>query len=136
MGEQLEKVKLAASGEEESRYAQFTLADMRANLEAGEHTYLAFRPRLIAKAAGGDTPAMVDAAFARIEALYAGYAGDSIPQPPSTWSLINPTEADKKTPFGQLFMGLKAEADDKADKSLVFELNESAQLLDIPQLPQ
>ena len=136
MGEQLEKVKKAASGEEESRYAQFTLADMRANLEAGEHTYLSFRPWLIAKSAGGDTPAMVDAAFARIDALYASYPGDSIPQPPSTWSSINPTDADKKTPFGQLFMGLKAEADDVADTSLVFELNESARLLGIPQLPQ
>ena len=43
MNEQLEKASKAATGEEESRYAQYTLADMRANIEAGEQTYSAFR---------------------------------------------------------------------------------------------
>ncbi len=136
MAEQLEKVKLAASGEEESRYAQFTLNDMRANLEAGKKTWAAFKPWLETKTNGSHVAGEIDAAFARIDALYASYTGDSIPQPPATWSSITPTETDQQTPFGKLFVGLRAEADDKTDGTLVFELTESAELLGIPQLPE
>jgi len=135
MAEQLEKVKLAASGEEESRYAQFTLNDMRANLEGGKATWLAFKPWLATKVNGPQVAEEIDASFARMDALYASYSGDAVPQPPATWSSVTPTKADKQTPFGKLFVGLAAEADEATDGSLVFELNESAELLGIPQLP-
>src|SRR5262249_55052923 len=48
MGEQVEKANKAATGEEESRYAQYTPADMRANVEAGIAIYGEFRPWLLA----------------------------------------------------------------------------------------
>ncbi len=136
MAEQLEKVKKAASGEEESRYAQFTLNDMRANLEAGKVTWSAFKPWLLTKTNGVKVVAEIDAAFDRMDTLYAQSPGDSIPQPPATWSSVHPGSADTQTPFGKLFMGLSAEANESTDGSLVFELSESAAMLGIPQLPQ
>src|SRR5262249_14032903 len=52
MAEQVEKIDKASTGEEESRYAQYTLADMRANVAAGQTTYAAFQPWLRSKTDG------------------------------------------------------------------------------------
>jgi iron uptake system component EfeO len=131
MGEQLEKVELAATGEEESRYAGHTLADMRANVDAGVKTFEAFKPWLKSKGAEHQLQE-IGGGFDRVNAAYAVLAGDALPPVPATWSSQQPTAVDLQTPFGLLWSVLRAEADPDTDGTLVFEMNEAAQILGIP----
>ena len=135
MNEQVEKANKAASGEEESRYAQYTLADMRANVDAGIATFNAFRPWLIAQG-GSEQESKIQAGFARLAGKYQSISGDAIPQVPATWSSTNPSSSDLATPFGQLYQLVKQEADPEHAGSLVNVMTQSADLLGIPQLPQ
>ncbi|MEQ1504888.1 MAG: imelysin family protein, partial [Myxococcota bacterium] len=64
MAEQAEKVGLAGTGEDESRYAQHTLADMRANLEGGVAIFEAFREQVHALDDGA-TESAIDDGYAR-----------------------------------------------------------------------
>ena len=136
MTEQHEKVTRAASGEEESRYAQFTLADLRANLVGGRKTFEAFSARLKASPGGAALHDQAIAAFTRLDTAYAALSGDQLPPPPATWSATAPTDADKATPFGKLFVVVLAESDAKAEGSLVNVLDKAANAMGIPQLTQ
>ena len=134
INEQVEKANLAATGQEESRYAQYTLADMRTNVGAGQLTYQAFQPWL--KQKGGATlDTQISAGFARLQAAYGALSGDALPPVPSTWS-ATPSSADLATPFGMLYQAIAAEADAMRPGSLVQVMNQSADLMAIPQLPQ
>jgi iron uptake system component EfeO len=134
MNEQVEKADKASSGEEESRYAQYTLADMRANVAAGALTYNQFRGWIIEK--GGNTlDAQIQDGFQKIQAKYDSYPGDALPPVPATWS-NEPTAADLATPFGQLFQLLSSEANPDMPGSLVNAMNQSADLIGIPRLPE
>lgn len=135
MGEQIEKANKAASGEEESRYAQYTLADMRANVEAGVSIYAAFQPWLREKDGGEALDAKITAGFQRLQQHYAALSGDALPEVPASWSASNPSAQDLATPFGQLYQGLTAEAEPQQDGSLVHSMNAAADLLGIPRLP-
>ena len=130
MREQVEKADKAATGEEESRYAQFTLADMRANVEAGAKTYAAFRGWLLGSG-GAAQDAQIRAGFDALTARYAAISGDALPAVPATWSSTNPTAADLATPFGQLWTALAAQADDTKAGSLVSAMASAAVLLKI-----
>ncbi|MBE2250673.1 MAG: EfeM/EfeO family lipoprotein [Myxococcus sp.] len=134
MREQVEKVEKAATGEEESRYSQVTLADMRANLEGAKTTYAAFRPWALSTSASAED-ARIQAAFAELEATYAQTTGDAIPPVPTSWSNVNPSMADLATPFGQLFTAVRRAADDKAPGSLAAEMTTAGDKLGIPLLP-
>jgi iron uptake system component EfeO len=134
MGEQVEKADKAATGEEESRYAQYTLADMRTNVDAGIAIYRVFQPWLRATAGGEAADAEIAAGFARLQAGYAALSGDALPPVPSGWSSTAPTGADLATPFGQLYQLLRREADPTTSDSLVSAMNRSADLLGIPAL--
>lgn len=134
MQEQVEKVQKAATGEEESRYSQFTLADMRSNLEGAKTTYLAFRSWALSKSATAEDT-RIQAAFAELDAEYAKNAGDAIPTVPATWSNVNPSMADLATPFGQLFTAVKRAADEKTTGSLAAEMTMAGDKMGIPQLP-
>jgi len=134
MNEQVEKANKAATGEEESRYAQYTLADMRTNVDAGVRTYDAFRDWILAQD-GAALDAQIRAGFQSIQDKYASYSGDALPEVPSTWSSANPSAADLSTPFGQLYQLLQQEADPARMGSLVYTMNASADLIGIPQLP-
>jgi iron uptake system component EfeO len=134
MEEQLEKAEKAATGEEESRYARFTLADMRANVEGGRSTFEAFRPWLTS-VGGAERAASIDAAFARIDTAYAGLGGEAIPAVPATWSSLAPSAQDLSTSFGQLWTVLRQEADPDVPSSLVAELSGAAVTMGIPELP-
>lgn len=134
MQEQVEKVEKATTGEEESRYSQFTLADMRANLEGAKATYLAFRSWALSKSATAEDT-RIQTAFTELEAEYAKVAGDAIPPVPSTWSNVKPSAADLATPFGQLFTVVQRAADDKQAGTLAAEMNTAADKMGIPQLP-
>ncbi|MBX7112699.1 MAG: EfeM/EfeO family lipoprotein [Myxococcaceae bacterium] len=135
MGEQIEKLEKSATGEEESRYAQFTLEDMRTNVAAGVATFNLFVPWL--EDAGGTAQRdAVKAAFARVDTAYARLPGEALPPVPTTWSSAHPSQADLATDFGKLYSALQAEADPTAPSSLVAQMNACADLLKIPQLPQ
>jgi iron uptake system component EfeO len=114
--EQREKVALASTGEDESRYARHTLADMRANLLGGQTTW-------------------GEAGFARVQAAYDDLDGDAIPAVPSTWNADAPSADDLATPYGRLFTLLSTEADPDNADNLVSAMNAAADLLGIPQLP-
>jgi len=134
MEEQLEKTTFAATGEEESRYAKHTLADMRANLEGATATYAAFSPWLQAK---GETALdkEIVAGLARVKAGFDAVQGDSLPTPPSTWSSVNPSAADRETPFGKLYTLVENETALTGD-AVVAKMTKAADVLGIPALPE
>ncbi|MEW5743001.1 MAG: EfeM/EfeO family lipoprotein [Myxococcota bacterium] len=134
MEEQLEKTSFAATGEEESRYAQHTLADMRANLEGAVNTYEAFAPWLLSLGKT-DLDKRIRAGFARVKAGYDAVPGEALPRPPSTWSSLSPSAADRLTPFGKLYTLVEDETNPARDGSLVKDLSAAADALGIPQLP-
>lgn len=118
MEEQIEKVTAAASAEDESRYAERTLDDMRANLEGGIAVYEAFRPWVRADA-GDDVDEDIQAAFDRLEQAYEDIDGAAIPAPPDDFNALEPTEDQLDTPYGKLFAVLEEEADLERESSLV-----------------
>lgn len=130
--EQREKVTLAATGEDESRYAQHTLGDMRANLEGGRRIYEAFGPWLASVEGGAELASLVTAGFERIGTHYAGLTGDAIPEVPATWDGANPSAEDLDTAYGELFQLLEAEADPQASGSLVHSMAAAADAMSIP----
>ena len=78
MNEQQEKVNKAATGEEESRYSQRTMADLRANLDGTTAIYGLFRDWLEVEARQRRTAlgrpsvdASITAGLHALEALYA-----------------------------------------------------------------
>jgi iron uptake system component EfeO len=133
--EQVEKIDKAATGEEESRYAQFTLGDMRANVAAAEETYTIFREWLLTKENGAHEDEEINQAFGKLKEGYAKFSGDNLPDLPEGWSSDHPTEMQLATPFGELFTLIRFQSDPTQDGSLVFEMNESADLLGIKPLP-
>lgn len=130
--EQVEKVDKAASGQEESRYAQTTMRDIRANIAGCREAYELFRPWALSRPGGDAADRRVGQAFARLDAAYASVSGDGIPQPPATWSGLEPRAADLATPFGQLFSAVRREVDPKTDGSLVAALGEVAARIGLP----
>jgi iron uptake system component EfeO len=159
MNEQQEKVDKASTDQEESRYSQTTMADIRNNLTGTERVYALFQPWIQSKLApdggagsdsgagsdGGATgdggagqdgkaiDAAIEAGFATLQALYDSVQGDAIPQPSDTWSSVNPTEADKATPFGMLYEGVHQAVNPNQPGSVVAEMNAAAVLLGFPQ---
>lgn len=131
--EQVEKVELAASGQEESRYAQLTMRDLRANREGCQRAYEIFRPWLLSRG-GASEDASVKEAFARLEAAYAVVEGESIPSPPRRWSSLKPSEEQMQTPFGRLFSVVKREADEGVPGSLHSSLIAVAERLQLPKV--
>jgi len=135
MAEQLEKVNLAATGEDESRYSQNTLGDMRANLEGGRGIYEAFRPWLEGQPDGPAHDAAVRAGFDRIDAAYDALDGDGMPTVPTTWNPSGPSAEDLATDYGQLWLLLSEESDPESASSLVSAMGDAADALSIPRLP-
>lgn len=136
LAEQVEKVNLASTGEDESRYAQHTLADMRANLEGGRATFEAFEPWILSLDGGDTLVTEIHDGFDRVQVGYDAIDGDAIPEVPSTWNPDAPSEADLATPYGQLWTLLSAEADAEASGSLVERMGAGADLLGIAQIPE
>lgn len=136
LGEQIEKIELAADGEDESRYAQHTLADMRANLTGGKNTYNAFRDWVRSATGGPALDADILAGFDRVSALYAQVTGDALPPVPAGFDKDAPTAEQLATPYGKIFAGLSTESDAGDPSSLVSKMSTAADLLGIPQLPQ
>jgi iron uptake system component EfeO len=138
MNEQREKVNKAASGEEESRYSQMTLFDLRNNLEGTQKVYEIFEPWVLSKKSddankdGATIDASVLDGMKTLETLYAGYDGDAVPPPPATWSSDAPTAKDLDSPFGKLYSEVLASVDPADSASVVSQMNDIADLLGFP----
>jgi len=133
MNEQHEKVSKAATGEEESRYSQHTMTDIRDNLTGTKAVYELFQPWIVSKTGGSDADTQIEAGFDSLAQTYAMFPGDTIPEPPATWSSFNPTTDDLATPFGQLFSAVETAVDPQAPSSVVSEMNRAAVLLGFPE---
>jgi iron uptake system component EfeO len=134
IAEQIEKIDKAATGEEESRYSNETLADMRSNLAGGLATVDAFKPWLVSKAGGAELDSRIRAGFQRISAAYAALPGAALPTPPATWDPASPSASDLTTPFGKLYTLLKTESDEMTAESTVGQMDTAAMLMGIPVL--
>jgi len=126
MNEQREKVNKAASEEEESRYAQRTLADLRDNLAGTTRIYALFKDWLLTKSNGDKIDADVEASFSSLDTTYKGFSGDAIPAPPATWSSEKPSAADLQTPFGKLYSAVQDAVDPNVAGSAVDGMNRAA----------
>lgn len=118
MEEQFEKVNLAASASDESRYSQRTLDDMRANLEGGREIYRAFGG-WVTETSGDKLNTNIEAGFERVAKAYSAIKGPAIPEVPKGFDAVKPSDADLKTPYGQLWQLLTEEGDATVDGSLV-----------------
>lgn len=136
MNEQKEKVNLAATGAEESRYANTTLFDLRNNLQGTKNIYAIFQPWVQSKPAGKDPDMKIEAKFSTLQNLYDMDMGNDLPPVPSDWSGDMPTAANLATPFGTLWGAVHADVDPSADGSVVFEMNKIAVLLGFPQFSE
>jgi len=133
MNEQLEKVTLAATAEDESRYAQRTLDDMRANLEGGEKVYAAFRDWTI-EDSGEETDEKIQAGFESIAKAYAEIKGQAIPTPPEDFDVDEPSEADLATPYGKLYGLLSTETDIENDDALIRVMTDAADDMELEEV--
>ncbi len=131
--EQREKVTKAGTSEEESRYAQRTLADLRANLEGTAAIYALFAPWLASRPGGAAEDRAIVRGLDAISALYTEFPGDAVPEPPATWSSDAPSADDLASPFGRLFAGVVASTDDAADGSVVRAMRGAATTLGFPE---
>jgi iron uptake system component EfeO len=111
MAEQSEKIHLTSTGEAESRYANRTLADMKANLAGGHELYMAFSPWVREQNQGAALDEAVMAGFARLEAFYQQYPGDAMPEVPAGWNPDAPSAEHLATPYGQLWQTVTRESD-------------------------
>ncbi len=130
--EQLEKVDRAATGREESRYAQTTLRDLRANREGCLAAYRLFQPWLLAHDRQA-LDAKVLASYERLRVAYDALPGDALPLPPPGWSSIDPRAEQLATPFGKLFTVVRHETDDADPSSLAGTLMAVADALSLPK---
>jgi iron uptake system component EfeO len=128
--EQREKAVKASTSEEESRYSQRTMTDLRDNLAGTKTVYGVFQPWLLSKTNGGaDLDRDILAGLARLDAAYTKVSGEAIPAPPATWSAESPSAADLMTPFGQLYTSITEEVDRTKPTSVVSKLDAAGTLL-------
>jgi iron uptake system component EfeO len=142
MNEQREKVRKAASNEEESRYAQRTMTDIRDNLDGTKAAFSLFEPWLATKkdAQDGtkDGPTIdgkIQAGFDSLAETYASVSGEAVPAPPPTWSSESPSPGDLATPFGKLYSGVDAAVDPNDAESIVAQMNDAGAVLGFPVPP-
>ena len=131
MKEQREKVNLAGQGSDESRYAQHTLADMRANLHGGRSMYEFFRPQLRKQENGAAVDRAIVERFASLQAAYAAYPGDSLPPAPAGWSSQNVNPQLLHSDYGVLWQRVVEEADMRRPESLVALMANAQELLEL-----
>src|SRR6185312_3545687 len=134
MNEQKEKVTKAGLHQEESRYSQRTMDDLRENLTGTMSIYTIFQPWIRSKSGGADVDGKVEASFSTLQGIYGStmYSGDAFPPPPAAWSDVQPSPNDLMTPFGQLYTAVDTAVDATRAGSAVFEMNAAAGLCGLP----
>ncbi|MEM9069529.1 MAG: EfeM/EfeO family lipoprotein [Myxococcota bacterium] len=130
--EQAEKVALAATGQDESRYAQQTLADMRANLVGGRAVLNAYAPVLAAHPEAQALRPQIDEGFESLGSAYG--EGVAIPGVPEGFDPDEPSEAHIATPYGSLFRRVAGAVDPRADGSLAYHVRRAGDAMGIPPL--
>jgi iron uptake system component EfeO len=133
MHEAKEKVNLATTGEEESRYANITLFDLRNNLDGTQKVYNLFRDWIRSKSAGAEYDSSLQQKFDELATLYSTVTSDSLPAAPLDWSRDAPTADNLATPFGALWQRVHESVDPNSDHSVVFQMNHIASLLGLPE---
>jgi iron uptake system component EfeO len=134
MNEQREKVNKAASQEEESRYAQRTLADLRDNLLGTKRIYALFQDWLRSKSSGTAIDSDIQSSFASLDTTYRSFPGEALPEPSASWSAENPSTTDLQTPFGKLYSAVQKAVDPNVSGSAVDGMNRAARELGFPEL--
>lgn len=129
MVEQQEKVNLATTGAEESRYANITLLDLRNNLEGTQKIYDQFRDWIRSKSDGESSDSTIRTRFDTLATVYASPATDSLPAVPPGWSSDAPTPDNLATPFGHMWQQIHESVDPNLKGSVVFTMNQIASLL-------
>ncbi|MDQ3033384.1 MAG: EfeM/EfeO family lipoprotein [Myxococcota bacterium] len=132
--EQAEKVLLGSTGEDESRYAAHTLADMRANLQGGRAALRAFAPWIESLPEGRARLAAIEARMGTLERAYRDAGGDALPPVPEGFDPDAPSDAHLATPYGRLFAIVHEASDPRAPGSLAALLRETGDALGIPPL--
>lgn len=135
MAEQSEKTTLAASGEDESRYAEHTLADMRANLEGAAAVFKAFKP-WVTSSNSAETAKEIEAGLAEISDAYSAVDGAALPEVPQGFNPDKPTDADLETAYGKLWSLLTAQTDMNSDDSLVSKMTSAADKMGIAEFEE
>jgi iron uptake system component EfeO len=133
MNEQELKIDRAASGAEESRYANITLFDLRNNLAGTKGLYDVFRQWIWSRPTASDAQTMIETRFRSLTTLYGAISGDALPAVPAGWSSMHPSQTDLSTPFGTLWQAVQREVDPTTDGSIVFEMNRIAKVLGLPE---
>lgn len=126
MNEQQDKVKLAATGAEESRYSNITLADLRNNLTGTHQAYDLFREWIYSKSSASTSDQQVQDQFSSLKNAYAVTPGESLPAAPPGW---NPSNTTLDSDFGKLWQQVHDSVDPDSQGSVVFEMNRIADLL-------
>jgi len=136
VAEQREKVQKASTDEEESRYSQRTMADLRDNLAGSKAVYAMFQPWLLSKTNPDDPTkdgptidAKIVAGLEKLDKAYSEVDGDAIPLPPATWSAENPSAEDLATPFGKLYQVVVETVDPTLDDSVVAQMTLASDVL-------
>jgi iron uptake system component EfeO len=132
--EQLEKISLASTGEDESRYAQRTLADMRANLAGGLQILTAFSPLIQAMGETDLALRVTERLMLIADAYDQASDSDALPPVPDGWNPDDIGEAQRATPFGQLYVLLQVNTDTMVPDSAVSLFDELGEKLGIPRL--
>jgi iron uptake system component EfeO len=132
--EMVEKVDRASTGQEESRYAQTTLRDLRANRQGCWEAYRIFRPWLQTRPGGGELDQSIMAGFKRLETAFDAIPGDAIPRPPEGWSTLSPKGVDMASPFGLLHKAVRTETNENVSGSLRHGLTAVADKLHLPKV--
>lgn len=126
MNEQREKVNKAATDEEESRYSQRTMADIRNNLAGTQQIYGLFQTWLLTKDGGKAIDDDVQNAFGELDTAYSQVPGDAIPEPPSDWSSEDPSPQALSSDFGRLWSAVQNAVDPNVQGSAVDGMNRAA----------
>lgn len=131
--EQAEKVAFHATGEDESRYSQRTLADMRANLAGGRAVLAAYAPMMAANPRASALRDTIEERFAALARAY-GSDGDALPPVPDGFDPDGPSADHLATPYGHLFTLLSTASDPREEGSLAHLLRRAGDAMDIPPL--
>ena len=133
MSAQEEKVSRAADHQEESRYSQRTMDDLRFNLAGTRAIYDLFIPWLGTKTYGTTLNSYAQMAFDRLRQTYDTVPDHAIPPPPATWNSTLPSVEDQQTPFGKLYIAVVQEVDVTRPGSAVDAMNQVARALGLPE---
>ena len=130
---QAEKVSLAAAHQQESRYSQTTMVDLRSNLEGSRAVYELFVPWLATKPYGTNLDVNATQAFDTLDLAYGAVVGDAIPPPPASWGSPPHSLEDLMSPFGALYVTVVQEVDPTRPGSAVDAMNHVARALGLPE---